>query len=377
MQLTVCGKCAEGNAVLVLENKEGVVKIPFQEIEYVEVLNKKVSFHITDGSLLESTGALSDVEGMLSGRPEFLKTHRSYLVNLSCVQEISAGFAVTRAGRVPVSRQRRGQVRTAWLQFVKQTESGSVSVSKNAAASGKARRRSGPWRILLVDDDPAQCRFWADVLRGHGCMVSTVQNGGEAVALARVESFDGVLLDVMLPGEDGFSICQRLKEETCAPVIFLSSLTEADRQMEGFAAGGIDYITKDTPAELFWTKVRTRMELAGSERSQSVYAPLLIDRTERKAYMEGEELLLTSVEFDILQLLSERAGHVFTPEEIFDTVWGEQSFDDGKTVLSAMSGLRRKLGRAWRAHSFVETVWGEGYRFVPADDDGTVKVRNS
>lgn len=71
MQLTVCGKCAEGNAVLVLENKEGVVKIPFQEIEYVEVLNKKVSFHMTDGSLLESTGALSDVEGMLSERPEF------------------------------------------------------------------------------------------------------------------------------------------------------------------------------------------------------------------------------------------------------------------------------------------------------------------
>lgn len=371
MQLTICNKCAEGNAGLVLENREGIVKILFHEIEYVEVLNKKVSFHMTDGSCLESTGALSDVEGMLLERPEFLKTHRSYLVNLSCVREISAGFAVTKAGRVPVSRQRRSAAREAWLQFMKQAEN-NISVDDTGdVASAKIERQPGPWRILLVDDDPAQCRLWAGVLRGHGCIVSTAQNGGEAITLARREPFDGVLLDVMISGEDGFSICQRLKEETCAPVIFLSSLTEADRQMEGFAAGGIDYITKDTPAELFWTKVRTRMELSVSGRSQSLYGPLLIDLTERKAYVEGEELPLTSVEFDILRLLSERAGHVFTPEEIFDAVWGQQPFDDGKAVLSVMSRLRRKLGRAWREHSFIETVWGEGYRFVPVDGGET------
>lgn len=371
MQLTICDKCVGEDAGLVLENREGIVKIPFQGIEYVEVLNKKVSFHMTDHTLREWTGALADVEGKLLERPEFIKTHRSYLVNLCCVQEIGAGFAVTKAGWVPVSRQRRSAAREAWLQYMKQAENNIPVDDTGDVASAKIERRRGPWRILLVDDDPAQCRLWAGVLRGHGCIVSTTQNGGEAITLARREPFDGVLLDVMIPGEDGFSICQRLKEETCAPIIFLSSLTEADRQMEGFAAGGIDYITKDTPAELFWTKVRTRMELSVSERSQSLYGPLLIDLTARKAYVEGEELPLTSVEFDILWRLSERAGHVFTPEEISDTVWGQQPFDDGKAVLSAMSGLRRKLGRAWREHSFIETVWGEGYRFVPVDGGET------
>lgn len=372
MQLTVCGRCAEGSGALVLENREGVVKIPFQEIEYVEVLNKKVSFHMTDGTLLKSTGALADVEGMLLERPEFLKTHRSYLVNLNCVQEIGAGFAETKAGQVPVSRQRRALVREAWLRFMKDGENDSACSDADDPVSGKVKRRPGPWRILLVDDDPAQCRLWSDVLREHGCAVSTVQNGGEAVALAGREPFDAVLLDVMIPGEDGFSVCRQLKKETCAPVIFLSCIAEAEQQMKGFAVGGIDYIIKDTPAELFWTKVRTRMELAASgECSRFRCGPLLLDLMERRAFVEEKELPLTPVEFDILWLLAERAGHVFTPEEILDAVWGKQSPDGEETVLGAMSGLRRKLGRAWRAYSLIETVWGEGYRFAQTDGGET------
>lgn len=236
----------------------------------------------------------------------------------------------------------------------------------NGQETASSVRSDGLWRILLVDDDPGERTFWADILRYHGCMVQPAENGREAIQLAAEEIYDCILLDVMIPGEDGFSICGRLKELTHAPVIFLSSVTEPDRQVEGFTAGGIDYITKDTPAELFWTKVETRIQLAVSDRTQFRYGPLLLDLTGRRVLMGGEELLLTPVEFDILWRLSEQPDHVFTPEEIFGIVWSGQPWDGGRLVQTHMSRLRRKLEKAWGEHHFIETVWGQGYRFVPA-----------
>ena len=150
-----------------------------------------------------------------------------------------------------------------------------------------------------------------------------------------------------------------------APVIFLSCITETDRQVEGFSAGAIDYITKDTPTELFWAKVEARIKLAVSHRTQFRYGPLLLDLKGRRVLINGEELLLTPIEFDILWQLSEHSDHVFTPEEIFGMVWGGQPWDGGKMVQTHMSRLRRKLEKAWGEHHFIESVWGQGYRFVP------------
>lgn len=379
MKIVIGDAPAGRQAHLVLENREGTVKIPLDELEYVEVLNKKLSFHMAGGGLREVTGALADVEEGLLSRPEFVKTHRSYLVNLGCVQAMDAGSVVTKSGqRIPVSRQRRGPVRDAWLCFFRREGSGPVSGGAGAAVpaadgagagdAAAGKRPEGPWRILLVDDEPAECAFWADVLRGHGCVVSPVKSGGEALVLADEARFDCVLLDVMIPGEDGFSICKRLRGKTCAPVIFLSCVTESERQLEGFAAGGIDYITKDTPAELFWTKIKTRIRLSQpGERTQSVYGPLLLDLKKRKAYMDGGTVPLAPAEFDILWLLSEHADRVFLPEEIAETLWGREPLDKGQAVFHAMTGLVRKLERAWRGHRFIEAVWGEGYRFVPPD----------
>ena len=169
----------------------------------------------------------------------------------------------------------------------------------------------------------------------------------------------------MIPGEDGFSICEKLHKLVQAPVIFLSSLTEADRQVDGFAAGGIDYITKDTPAELFWAKVETRIKLAMSDRTQVRYGPLLLDLTKRRVMLNEEELLLTPIEFDILWCLSEHTGGILSLEEIFNRIWGSQHWVDEQMVQIHMSRLRRKLEKAWGEHHFIEAVWGQGYRFVP------------
>lgn len=345
----------------ILKSRDGVVWIAFAKLAYVEVMNKTVFFHLADGTVHETAASLADFEEKLLSRPEFLKTHRSYLVNLGYIQAIGINCAVMKNGHsVLLSRQRRSQVQDAYIHFLSRT-----GTEDSASAAGKLERPDGPWRILLVDDDPSDRAVWADILRSHGCIVQLADNGEDALRLAAVGPCDCVLLDVMIPDEDGFSVCERLHKLMDTPVIFLSCLTETDKQMEGFASGGIDYITKDTPAELFWAKVETRIRLATSERTQLHYGPLLLDLARRKVLIEEKEISLTPIEFDILCRLAERIGHIFTPEEIFGMIWGGQPWDGGQLVQMHMSRLRRKLEKAWEGHHFIETVWGQGYRFVP------------
>ncbi len=359
MQIAVYDDDEQG---FLLKNRDGIIRIPFPRLEYVEVINKVVSFHLIDGVVREVTATLADIEESLLSRPEFIKIHRSYLVNINYVQSVGGGNLVTNNGHtIPVARQRRSQVENAYMDFL--LRDGNKQIKKPE----KTERAQGPWRILLVDDEPDVRRLWTNILKEHGCLVQQAANGEEAALQAAGEAYDCVLLDVMLPGEDGFLLCQRLHELAQAPVIFLSSLTETDKQMKGFEAGGVDYITKDTPPELFWAKVETRIRLALSDRTRFRYGPLLLDLSNRKVFVDEKELSLTPVEFDLLWRLSERGGHIVTPEELFQRVWGGKAWDGGQMVQVHMSRLRRKLEKAWREHSFIETVWGRGYRFVAPD----------
>lgn len=351
----------------VLKKRAGVVRIFFAGLEYVEVTNKTVAFHLADGVTREVTAALADFEGKLLSRPEFFKPHRSYLVNLKYIQSIDGDCIITKNGHsIPVSRLRRNQARNAYLSFLRQIGTDiSIPDETSAAVPEKPERQDGLWRILLVDDIPDERAVWADILRSHGCVVRLAENGADALKLAAAEPFDCVLLDVMIPGEDGFSICEKLCKQTGnTPIIFLSCLTETDKQIEGFASGAADYITKDTSAELFWTKVETRIKLALEDRTQFCYGSLLLDLVRHGALIDGKEILLTPVEFDLLRCLSERPGHIFTPEEISGMIWHGQPWDGGQTVQMHMSRLRRKLENACE-HHFIESVWGQGYRFTP------------
>lgn len=354
----------------VLRNREGIVRIDFVKLEYVEVINKTIFCHMADGIMHEVHSALTDFEENFADRTDFIKTHRSYLVNLNWIQAIEPALVVTKNGhRIPVSRLRRKQVQDTYMHFLQQEGTG-VTVSdgyKQERTSAAKEEQEGLWRILLIDDDPAECTFWTNILLCHGCVVQVAQNGRDALRLIEEEAYDCVLLDVMIPGEDGFTICEKIRKLLDVPIIFLSCLTEADSQVEGFAAGGTDYITKDTPAALFWAKVETRIKIARSERTKLCFGPLILDLKKRLLLLGGEEVNLSPVEFDILWRLSKQPEHVYTPEEIFDMIWGGQLWDGGQMVQTHMSRLRRKLEKAWDGHHFIEAVWGKGYRFVPID----------
>lgn len=356
----------------ILKTREGIVGISFTNLEYLEVLNKSVSIYLADGTIHIVTAKLADFENKLLQRPEFLKTHRSYLVNLNYVQSIDMSCIVTKNGyRIPVSRQRRNYVQESYIRFSQQEEITAASNAHTAIFTHNRQCSDGLWKILLVDDDSSWSNFCADILQCHGCIVQLAKNGKEALTLAANDCYNCILLDVMIPGEDGFSICAKLRKLTKAPVIFLSCLTEPDKQIEGFAAGAIDYITKDTTPELFWTKVETRIRLTASERTGFCYGPLLLQPAKRRTQINEKELLLSPIEFDMLWLLARRAGHIVTPEEIFDMVWTGLLWDGGQTVQIHMSRLRRKLEKAWTKHNFIETVWGQGYRFILPDSELT------
>ncbi|MEG1593150.1 MAG: response regulator [Oscillibacter sp.] len=347
---------------LLIKGRDGLARIPFSRLEYVEVMNKTVSFHLSDGSVRELRAALSDFETQLLSHSEFMKVHRSFLLNLKLLQSVSAKGAVTKTDHtVPVARALYAGVKDAYLRllFPSQQE----APPPVPAPAPKPAVAQGPWRILLVDGEPTELATWSRRLRERGCVVDTAGTGTEA--LKHAACFDCVLLDVTLPGESGFDLCRRLAEQTGAPVIFLSGQTDPEIQLRGFAAGGVDYITKDTPADLFWAKVEARIRLTRPGRTQLCFSPLLLDLTQRKAALDGAELILTPTEFDLLWLLAEHAPHACTPEGLYREVWGPQQWDGGQTVQAHISRLRKKLESAYSRHFFLETVWGEGYRFVP------------
>lgn len=211
--------------VFLLKNREGVFKIAFTRLEYVEVINKTVFFNLTDGTVHEVNGSLTDFEEKFADRTDFVKTHRAYLVNLGCIQSIDANFVVTKNGHhVPVSRPRRKQVRDTYMHFVHQAglNDAAAAIYQTEGMNGEKENVQAPWRILLVDDDLAEYAFWAKILQDHGCVVKSAPNGREALQMMREEVYDCVLLDVLIPGEDGFSICEKIHEQADVPVIFLS-----------------------------------------------------------------------------------------------------------------------------------------------------------
>ena len=224
-------------------------------------------------------------------------------------------------------------------------------------------------RVLIVEDEPNIASFARMYLEAAGFGVTHAARGDEGLRLAEADPPDLVILDLMLPGMDGYEITKRLRRGGSTPIIMLTARDDAVDKVVGLELGADDYITKPfNPRELV-ARVRavlrrgeTRGQNGGLPESTTIEAgPLRIEVGGREVFVEGEGVQLTPKEFDLLVTLIENRGLVLTREQLLERVWGYTFLGDSRTIDVHVRQLRRKLGDACP----IQTVWGTGYK-VPA-----------
>jgi DNA-binding response OmpR family regulator len=224
-----------------------------------------------------------------------------------------------------------------------------------------------PQTVLVVDDEEAIAEAVRARLESEGYRVVVAADGAQALDAAEREPPDLVVLDLMLPGMDGLEVCKRLQRDRWVPVLMLTARTEEADKVAGFAVGADDYLTK--PFSLRELAVRVRAILRRSERAAEATSgetlrlgALSIDAVRRRVYVDGTEVQLTPLEFEILLTLARDPGVVFTRDQLMDRVWGYRDYAGGRVVDSHVARLRRKLGEDGTTR-FVRTVHGVGYAF--------------
>ena len=224
--------------------------------------------------------------------------------------------------------------------------------------------------IMIVDDETAITDLVEVYLKNEGYQVFKCYNGQDALRCVSHQPLDLAILDVMLPDLDGFSLCQKIRQDHLFPIIMLTAKGEDMDKITGLTLGADDYITKPfNPLELIArvkTQLRRYIRYNHGETSSKVvqeydFRGLTISKPNHKCTLFGEELALTPLEFSILWYLCERRGAVVSSEELFEAVWGEKFIDANNTVMSHIARLREKMHEPSRKPKFIKTVWGVGY----------------
>jgi DNA-binding response OmpR family regulator len=223
-----------------------------------------------------------------------------------------------------------------------------------------------PYRVLVVDDDINVRDVLRRYLENAGYRVVLADTGEDALRLAGTVEPDLVVLDLMLPGIDGFEVCRALRRRGPVPVVMLTARGEEDDRIAGFQWGADDYVAKPfSPRELV-LRVASVLRRATAEpataREELVDGDLVIDVAARLASRDGTPLSLTSREFDLLEFLVTHAGTAFTRAELLSRVWGWE-FGDQSTVTVHVRRLREKVERDPARPNRIATVWGVGYRY--------------
>lgn len=225
-----------------------------------------------------------------------------------------------------------------------------------------------PTRILVVDDEPSITEFVSYALKKEGFTADVVDNGESAIDLASKNTYDLYILDIMLPGMDGYELCRRLRAKTSAPVLFLSARdTELDKVV-GLEIGGDDYLAKPFGVRELIARVRallrrgTSGDFPGLNQSVTVNG-ITLDEDAHTASGATGEIDLTPREFELLASLMKSAGKVVSREDLLRDAWGWEYLTETKTVDTHIKRLRDKIEAAGYDPSLVETVRGYGYRF--------------
>jgi DNA-binding response OmpR family regulator len=222
--------------------------------------------------------------------------------------------------------------------------------------------------VLVVDDEEAIAEAVRARLQSEGFEVVVAGDGPEAIGLCEQVHPDLVVLDLMLPGMDGLEVCRQIQRDRWVPVLMLTARTEEADKVAGFAVGADDYLTKPFSLRELVVRVRAilrRMERIGALTTDEPIdrAGLAIDQARRTVSVDGADIQLTPLEFEILLTLARTPGVVFTREQLMDKVWGYRDYAGGRVVDSHVARIRRKLGEDGTEPRFIRTVHGVGYAF--------------
>lgn len=225
--------------------------------------------------------------------------------------------------------------------------------------------------VLVVDDEKEIAELVEIYLVSDGYKVFKAYNADEALLIMKQEEIHLVLLDVMMPGMNGLELCRKIRESSNIPIIMLFAKSADLDKIVGLTGGADDYVTKPfNPLELT-ARVKSQLrrytqlnpnstnEFAGSEIN---IRNMTINRDNHKVVIEGEDVRLTPIEFEILYLLASHPGKVFSTDEIFEKVWNEKVYEANNTVMVHIRRLRGKMKEDQRENKIITTVWGVGYK---------------
>lgn len=225
-------------------------------------------------------------------------------------------------------------------------------------------------KVLIIEDEVAIAELEKDYLELSGFDVEIESNGEVGLKRALSEEFHMFILDLMLPGIDGFEICRKIREVKNTPILMVSAKKDDIDKIRGLGLGADDYITKPfSPSELV-ARVKAHLaryeRLIGSNQQENDIVEIRgirIDKTARRVWVNEEEKPFTTKEFDLLVFLAQNPNHVFTKEELFKEIWDMESIGDIATVTVHIKKIREKIEMNTAKPQYIETIWGVGYRF--------------
>lgn len=224
-------------------------------------------------------------------------------------------------------------------------------------------------RVLIIEDDQEIAELERDYLEANGFTATLCGNGLEGEKLALAETVDIIVLDIMLPGEDGFQVCRNIRQQKNIPIILVSARQEDIDKIRGLGLGADDYIVKPfSPNELV-ARVKAHLtryeQLTAKVGTTQVlrFGTLAIDEAAHRVFVHEKEVLLPNKEFELLLFLAKNPGIVFSKDTLFDRVWGADALGETATVAVHVNRIREKIEDDTSRPHYIETVWGAGYRF--------------
>lgn len=233
-------------------------------------------------------------------------------------------------------------------------------------------------KVLIIEDDMGIYELERDYLEIEGYEVDIQTNGVDGLAAALEHEYDLIILDIMIPKKDGFSVCRDIRKKKEIPIIMVSAKREDIDKIRGLGLGADDYMIKPfSPAELVarvkshiqrYNRIRNSLGTTVEIESKIAAGSLEILLDSHQVFLGGTEVSLTPREYDILILLASSPNRVFTKEEVFESIWRIDSLGETSTIMVHINRLRAKIDKQFQGEEYIDTVWGVGYRFHKWDN---------